>query len=204
MLSAPGRSDREGITLVQLMDMFPTEDAAREWFESRIWPEGRHCPRCGSAETLESKGHPPLPYWCPDCSRHFSVRIGTILERSKIGFRQWAIAIYLHLTSLEGVSSMKLHRDLGVTQKTAWFMLRRIRKAFENDDDWPLGGPIEVDEAYFGGKEANRHAKKKIRAGRGAVGKIAGGGAKDRETNRVKAKLVESTDTKTLHSFVEP
>ena len=139
MSNAPGKSHRKGMTVKELMQMFPTEDAARRWFESQIWRDGRKCPHCGSENTIENRGNEARPYHCRTCKRHFSVRIGTILERSKVSLQDWAIAIYMHLTSLKGVSSMKLHRDLGVTQKTAWFMLQRIRKAFDSDDDdWPF------------------------------------------------------------------
>ena len=138
-----------------------------------------------------------MPYWCPACKQHFSVRIGTILERSKVSFKQWAVAIYLHMTSLKGVSSMKLHRDIGVTQKTAWFMLQRIRQAWERDDETGLIGPVEVDETYIGGKERNKHKGRKLKAGRGTVGKTAVVGAKDRKTNKVRAKVVKATDAKT-------
>ena len=126
---APGKHYREAISLLQLTTMFPTENKARKWFEERIWGGERHCPRCGSTRTHEA-GHGNMPYRCTDCRSYFSVKTGTIMEQSKLPLKKWAIALYLHVTSLKGVSSMKLHRDIGVTQKTAWFMLQRIRKAW--------------------------------------------------------------------------
>ena len=198
---APGKSNREGITLVQLGDMFPDEDSAREWFEARIWPGGRHCPNCGSTRTHEADGGNKMPYRCSDCREYFSVKTGTAMHNSKLPLRKWAFAIYLHLTSLKGVSSMKLHRDIGVTQKTAWFMLQRIREAWKSNE-LPFAGPVEIDETYMGGKERNKHSGKKLNAGRGPVGKTAVVGAKDRKTNKVKAKVIKNTDAKTLQSFV--
>ena len=198
---APGKSDREGITLVELCDMFPTEESAREWFEACVWPDGQYCPACGSTRTHEA-GHNHMPYRCSDCRAYFSVKTATVMRKSHIPLRKWVFAIYLHLTSLKGVSSMKLHRDIGVSQPAAWFMLQRIREAWSSSDLEQFVGPVEVDETYLGGKEANKHASKKLRAGRGTVGKTAIVGAKDRKTNKIKAAVVNATDAKTLQGFV--
>ena len=199
-----GKSYREGITLVQLMDMFPTEEAATEWFESVLWPNGkRHCGKCGSTRTREVPSAKPMPYWCTDCRSYFSVRTGTPLARSNVPMRKWVIAIYLCLTSLKSVSSMKLSRDIGVKQSTAWFMLHRIREAWAGKGDGPFGGPVEFDETYIGGKRRNMsNAERKVHAGRGAVDKTAVVGAKDRATNKVTAKVIPTTDAPTLHDFV--
>ena len=201
---APGKAHREGLTVVELMDMFPTEEAAAAWFESVIWPDGRHCPKCGSLRT-SGASHAKMPYWCTDCRSYFSVKTGTAMQRSKIPLRKWAIAIYLCLTSLKSVSSMKLQRDIGVSQPTAWFMLHRIREAWALDDDDQFDGPVEVDETYFGGKRKNMSkAKRKELAGtgRGAVGKTAVVGMKDRDSNMVTARVVDETDAHTLQGFV--
>ena len=200
---APGKSHREGITIMQLADMFPDDAAASAWFESLVWPDGRHCPRCGCTETRDAAETSGLPYYCPACQRAFSLRIGTALERSKVSMRQWVFAIYLDMTSLKGVSSMKLHRDIGVSQKTAWFMLHRIREAWSAERDALFSGPVEADETYMGGRRKNMpKSKRQGLMGRGAVGKTAVVGAKDRTTKRVSARVVESTDAHTLQGFV--
>ena len=201
---APGKAHREGLTIVELMDMFPTEEAATEWFESVVWPDGeRHCGKCGSTRTSEVPNAKPMPYWCTDCRSYFSVRTGTPIARSNVPMRKWAIAIYLCLTSLKSVSSMKLSRDIGVKQATAWFMLHRIREAWAGDDDDQLDGPAEVDETYMGGKRRNMpKAKRRQLEGRGAIGKTAVVGVKDRDTNEVRAEVVDFTDGETLKGFV--
>ncbi len=203
---APGKHYRKGISLIELLDdRFPDEASAVSWFEDCRWGadrEGLCCPRCGGCDKVNAvSSGKPMPFWCGDCRRHFSVRTGTVMERSKIPLRKWVIGIYLHVSSLKGVSSMKLHRDLKVTQKTAWFMAHRIREAWEEGKSL-FYGPIEVDETYIGGLEKNKHAKKKLNAGRGTVGKTAVVGAKDRITNRIDAVVVESTDGPTLKAFV--
>ena len=185
---APGKSFREGLTLIQVMDMFPDEAAATAWFESIVWPTGRCCGKCGATNTREVPKEKPMPYWCPDCRSYFSVRTGTAMSHTRIPLRKWAIAIYVELTSLKGISSMKLHRDIGVSQPTAWFMLHRIREAWGGGDGGPkFSGPVEVDETYMGGKRKNMsNAKRASLEGRGAVGKTTVAGAKDRATNRDK------------------
>ncbi len=202
---APGQSHRKGITIMEFSEMVPDEAKAQSLLESWFWPNGRHCPRCKSLRTVESR-HANMPYWCTECRSYFSVRTGNLLEASKVPLRKWAWAIYLHLTSLKGVSSMKLHRDIGVSQPTAWFMLQRIRKAFDGDDEPPFTGPVELDEAYFGGKRHNMSNTKRKNlegTGRGAVGKTAVVGAKDRKTGKVKAQVVDTPDRSTLQSFVD-
>ena len=203
----PGRADREGIPLLQFLDIVPDEDAARRWFESLVWPEGRHCPRCGSAETVEASKSSGLPYRCPDCRKTFSVRTGTALARSRVPLRKWALAIYLMVTSLKGVSSMKLHRDLGVTQKTAWFMAQRIRESWGQDDIPPFPVAVEVDETYVGGRRKWMHGRKRAellqRFGRGGSSMEIVAGGRDRDTNRLHVRVIDGEDRVTLRGFVD-
>ncbi len=201
---APGKSHRNGISLLELAEMFSDEESARKWFEGIIWPDGeRYCPHCGTDNNYECK-HAKMPYRCRDCKRYFSVKTGTCMARSPIPLRKWVYAIYLELTSLKGTSSMKLHRDLGVRQATAWFMLQRIREAFA--DEGPkvrFKGPAEADESYFGGLRKNMPtSKRKKMTGRGTAGKTAVVGVKDRKTKKVAAKVVRNTDGATLQEFV--
>ena len=187
---------------MQLVEMFPDEESARKWIKNVIWPDGRVCPRCKGSDTYEAT-HDKLPYRCRPCKRYFSVRKGTLLENSKLPYRKWVYAIYLEKTSLKGISSMKLHRDIVVRQPTAWFMLQRIRTAFGSDQPFQFNGPVEVDEAYFGGLEKNKHAGKKANLGRGPVDKTAVVGMKDRKSNQVTAKVIQNTDGATLNAFAD-
>ncbi len=203
----PERSHRKGITLLELAERFPTEESARQWFESIVWPnEGeRDCPGCGSLNTHECS-HAKMPYRCRDCGKYFSVKTGTVMAGSPLPIRKWVYAIYLDATSLKGVSSMKLHRDIGVTQKTAWFMQQRIREAFAEVGPLVFNGPVEVDETLVGGKRKNMSAarRKELEGQRGpAVGKTVVVGVKDRETGQVAARVIDTVDGRTLNSFVD-
>ncbi len=150
---ALGKAYRNGISLIRLMEMFPDETVARKWFESIIWEDGvAVCHRCGGTNTYEVPSGKPLPHRCRSCRKHFSFRHGTLLEDSHIPLQKWAIAIYLVATSLKGVSSMKLHRDLRITQKSAWHMLHKVRYALAGETP-PALSAVEVDETYIGGLE---------------------------------------------------
>ncbi len=146
-----------------------------------------------------------MTHRCRDCEdrKMFSLKTGSVMEGSKLGYQKWAIAIYLLTTNLKGVSTMKLHRDLAITQKSAWHLAHRLRAAWGEQKTVKLAGPVEVDESYFGGLEKNKHASKKLNAGRGPVGKTAVVGIKDRPTRKIVAGVAPSTDAITLQGFVK-
>ena len=200
--SAPGKHYRKGISLMQIMDMFPDDATAEDWFASIRWPDGvPTCPACGSTSVQRRKNRKPMPYRCNACKRDYSVKLGTVMEGSKLGCRVWAIAIYLLTTGIKGTSSMKLHRDLGVTQKTAWHLAHRLRDSFPVVKT-PFVGPVETDETAIGGIEKNKHASKRQHLGRGSVGKTIVHGILDRETNQIVAGSVDSPDAATLQGRV--
>ena len=204
---APGKAFRKGISIKQIMRMFPDNATAERWFIQQRWPDGVCCPQCGSVNVQTGAKHPSMPFRCreKECGKLFSTKTGTVMAGSKIGYQDWIIATFQIMTSLKGVSSMKLHRDLGITQKSAWFLAQRLRAALSHDGT-QFTGPVEVDETFFGGKRRNMsNTKRKALAntGRGPVGKTAVVGAKDRVTKQVAAQVVHATDQETLQGFVE-
>jgi len=161
---------RSTISTFQLFAMFPDAESARLYLESRLWPDGPKCPECKSGEriTVRKGGY----YRCNACKLDFTVRTGTIFERSHIPLHKWIYAMYALVTARKGVSSLQLAKEIGVTQKSAWFVLQRLREACGSDDEMDkLRGEVEIDECFIGGKEANKHEHKKLKMGRGAVGK---------------------------------
>ena len=203
MGKAPGKHYRKGISTKQIFKMFPDDETAEAWFVKQRWPVGVCCPYCGSLNVQTGAKHKSMPYRCreKECAKRFSAKTRTVMEGSKIGFQDWMIATYMFTTSLKSVSSMKLHREFGITQKSAWFMAHRLRKALEADGHM-FTGPLEIDETYVGGRERNKHGDKKLKAGRGGVGKDIIVGIKDRATNEIRAKVVDDTTQETLHAFI--
>lgn len=192
-------------TLQQAIKFFSDDLTCINLIASRRWQDGvAVCPKC---DDTNNTFLPSRKVWqCKNkaCRKQFSVKVGTIFEDSPIGLDKWLTAVWLITSAKNGISSYEIHRSIGVTQKTAWFMMHRIRLAMQNGSFMKLSGNVEVDETFIGGKAKNMHSAKRkaIIQGRGSVGKTAVMGLLERK-GRVLAKVIERTDRETLHAEVK-
>ena len=181
--------------------IFTDADQARAYLEAQRWPNGAVCPHCGGTDKntkLEGKAHRPGLYQCGDCREQFTVTVGTVFERSKVPLNKWLLATHLMASSKKGISAHQLHRSIGVTYKTAWFMFHRIREAMRNDEPANFGsggGIVEVDETFIG-----RHKAKEVKRGVGHKYKILA--LVDRSTGMSRAIVIVDLKVNTIAPIV--
>ena len=193
-------------TLIDAVTYFANEDVATNYAAELRWPEGVACPICESKSVGYIKTR--RKWQCKACKKQFSVKTGTIMEDSPIPTGKWMVVMWLECNAKNSISSYEIHRSIGVTQKSAWFMLHRVRLAMHDDSDDKMSGTVEADETFIGVKARNMHAGKRKAKGRGAVGKAIVMGLLERhggedEASKVKAFVVGNTKRGTLHPVIK-
>ncbi|HSW96976.1 MAG TPA: IS1595 family transposase [Candidatus Saccharimonadales bacterium] len=187
--------------LPEILDYFKDENTCRELLELQRWNGKPFCPHCGHEKVYRTN----RGFKCaePKCYKKFSVTVGTIFENSKIPLRIWFASIYLHTAHKKGISSHQLGRDLGISQKTAWFVLQRVRAMLKEKAPAMLEGTVEVDETFVGGKAKNKHAKQRreIKA-TGYVNKTMVFGILDRDGKKVHNQIVANVDGNNLKPII--
>jgi len=165
------------LSTFEFFQCFPNEDAARLYFEKRRWGSTLPtCGHCGSIDIRECKDHKPMPYRCRSCRKHFSVRTGTVLAESRLPLQKWLLAIYMLTSARKGIPSTQMARELGITQKSAWFLAQRIRETWLKDRDGNMGNHTQVDETYLARSSAldvEQSAKPRLSASEMKLAKFA-------------------------------
>lgn len=195
----------EVMSIKEFNKAFPDEDAAIQYIENAMWGNKPICPHCGGKKSYSINDRPGYRCGSKGCRKNFTYKTNTIFHGSKASAIDWLMAIRLFLQNRKGLSSIILAIELGVTQKTSTYILQRLRLACEmkSESDWgKTAGIVEVDEAYFGGKEGNKHADKKSHSGRGGVGKTILAAAVSRDRDNIRMEVLQNTDKESLHKFV--
>lgn len=187
-------------SLMDMMDTFADEQVCIDHLRAIRWKNGAFCPHCGGTKIYNFSDN--RTHKCGDCRQRFSIKVGTIFEDTKLPLRKWFMAIWMITSHKKGIASTQLAKDLKITQKSAWFVMHRLRHAARTMSfNAPLNGEVEVDETYVGGKAINKHGGKKAGPGRGTIGKTIVVGAVKRDGDVI-AKVVANTDGDTLCNFV--
>ena len=195
------------MNLAELLQKYPDDEAAEAFFVEQRWPDGVACPHCGNCDVQDGANHPDTRFRCRGCWAYFSVKTGTAMENSKLGCLKWLMASYLLVANRKGISSIRLGEELGVQQKTAWYLGHRIRETWA-ETPAPFEGVVEADETFVGGLEKNKHAPKKVvnrkKNGEPVVGdgKTVVVGIRERETKRVYAQHLPKRDKGKVSAFV--